>query len=110
MEPCLKTINLKIMKKILSALLFVFAVSFTYAQQTANGNVKQATPVMKVDATPAEHPVTDSIGKGENKACCQKSAEQGKSCCQQGGNAHGNGSCSEGHGHSANNQKKKKGK
>lgn len=100
------------MKKLLIAAVAVFTTGLIYAQQPANGKVQQATPVMKVDATPAEHPITDSIAKSETKACCQKGAEQGKSCCQQGGAAHGTGSCSEGHSPAANSKtgKKKKGK
>lgn len=72
------------MKKLLITSLFALTACFIYAQQAA-GTVQQATPVMKVDATPAEHPVTETIQKTEVKACCQQGAPQGKSCCQQPG-------------------------
>lgn len=79
------------MKKVIVLISFIAAVSFANAQQAANTNtVKQATPVLKVDATsptPTSNvPVVTNAAPA--KACCAgKTAAEcshGKKQCSKG--------------------------
>ena len=89
------------MKKVIVLLSFIAAVSFANAQQAATtGNVKQATPVMKVDAAKPASTNIPTVSNAETaKTSCQgKSAascshskqectkgEAKAACCQKNG-------------------------
>ena len=91
------------MKKVIVLLSFIALVSFVNAQQAATASaVKQATPVMKVDAAkPAETNVPILSNAEPAKACCagktaaecshgKKACTKGETkaaCCQKNGTA-----------------------
>ncbi len=69
----------KFMKKTILLTCFSLALLVVTAQQnsTSSTNVKQATPVVKVDNKPLKN---SNKTTGEIKTCCQKGAEQSKGC------------------------------
>ncbi len=76
----------RIMKKTFLLTCFSLAAFALSAQQNATSptNVKQATPVVKVDSKPI---VNSNTITTEPKTCCKKGAEQSKQCCSDKKNA-----------------------